>query len=74
MRYLLIGAGIALAGVVELFGWALPSTARQALQDPNLGPGAGAIVATVFVAGVLLAGAALANWLVWAGARQPVAR
>jgi hypothetical protein len=69
MRYLLIGAGVGLAGLVELFGWALPSAVRQVAQDPSIGPGPGVAVGTVLVACVLLAGGGFANWLVLAGAR-----
>lgn len=65
-------AGVALAGIVELFGWALPSTAGQLVANPGIGPGPGATIACLAVAAGLLAVGALANWLVWVGAQRPV--
>lgn len=66
----LVAFGIALAAGVEVFGWALPELARQAVRDPaNAGSGSlGFAVWLLFV--VALGGAALANGLVWIGARR----
>lgn len=65
----LIGAGIALAGLVELVAWVLPDAIAKVASDPANGSGPGAAIVALLAFAVLLALAALANWLVWTGAR-----